>query len=181
MKAPETNWLSAEHELALFYVMVSLPKARAWTYPEIDHYRVCYQLMCNWADIPIETAQRRNLRLMVQTGEYPCLGFLNGDVHDALKKLEQQEDPGYAAASLAAKSWIPTGFSQRKHWLSVVVTPGDGVEDELVYECYQTSQQNIANPAAYSVAGVWWYSRKGDPAIGAEVAYPLDEHNAFLY
>ncbi|GAB7324237.1 hypothetical protein MBLNU13_g07591t1 [Cladosporium sp. NU13] len=94
-----TRWPSPEHEQAIFEEAIRYD----WPWgpwPEIDHERVCYDLMCSYVCIHPDVAREKGLKLLVKTSDPPCIGLFNGVIFNNLAAREQihgsgkSNDPG---------------------------------------------------------------------------------------
>ena len=187
--APEDSWPSPAHEKAIFEELLHAPD-REWGHlPEVDHERVCFDLMCGFAGIHPEVARAKKLGLIVKVDDPPCIGFVNGAVYTGLKSIEEyQLKHGYPPPEKRTSA----NFLNSEDWLSVVITADlQSTKKVVVLEAMKSNR--IFNPAwineppktqpipMYMVVGVWFWSRKDDPSIGAELASSWStECNAIL-
>jgi hypothetical protein len=87
---PLDKWPNWEHEQAIFEE--SFFYDRPWgSWPEVDHEKVRYELMCNYVCIHPDTARERKLALVVKTSDPPSIGFVHGMISGELKVIEQYQ------------------------------------------------------------------------------------------
>jgi len=78
-----TRWPSPEHEQAIFEEAIRYDWP--WgSWPEVDHKRICYELMCNYVCIHPDIARAKGLTLLVKTSDPPCIGLFNGVIFNNL-------------------------------------------------------------------------------------------------
>lgn len=186
---PEGPWPSSAHEKAIFEEMLHI-RDRAWdNFPEINHEQVCFELMCQFAGIHPQVARERDLGLVVKVDDPPALGFVDGLVYKGLEEIEERQRNDVPAPT--------TGHTRNtaifpEDWLSVSVTntslPGN--KKALVLETMKIT--TTFNPdwigespkpkviPTYMAVGVWFWSSKDDPFIGAELTRKWDECDAVL-
>lgn len=184
--APDESAFSrAAHVKFIFRHM--LDKERPWyPFPEIDHERVCYDLMCGFVGIHPDVAREKKLGLIVKVDDPPGIGFVNHQIYVHLRNHERlQQEQGLP--SLQARTHVDATLSG--DWLSVVVYKGNG-GIELVLETMKTGSDFDPTTVPglpsgpllpiYTVVGVWSFSMKGDPSVGAELAHRWEDCNAVL-
>lgn len=188
--APLDKWPSPAHEKAIFEA--SLHTRRPWgSWPEIDHERVCYDLMCDYACIHPEIAREKGLGLIVKTEDPPCIGFVNAKVYDGMKAIEQYRRT-YGAPSTELRTrdndvfpedWVTVMVSdpkQSERFLTVEAMLMDGLYD-LGTHMENMEFQGRRFVPKYLVLGVWFHCERDDPCVGAELAsHSTQDCNAVL-
>lgn len=190
----DDSWPSAAHEKAIFEE--SLHSERSWSsWPEVDHERVCFELLCDWASIHPDVARAKQLGLVVKTADPPCIGFVNGKIYDAMRKIERRlelQDRGITDGDPCFTPG-PDDAILAEEWLSIVVTNVNEPASNRFLVLEALNSRIPFDPAlihepprdrpmpTYMALGVWFWSRKDDPSIGAELATSWSrECNAML-
>ena len=189
-----TRWPSPEHEQAIF------EEATRWdwpwgSWPEIDHERVCYELMCNYVCIHPDIAREKGLRLLVKTSDPPCIGLFNGAVFNNAKSTERYRHEDGAPwpeswAHVSKKTIFPSD------WLTILTNTGRDLTAEsavMTLEALQVDGHfDVTNlpggkprssnfVPTYHVVGVWFSCLQSDPFIGAElIRDPEEVYDALL-
>jgi len=184
--APYDKWPSRAHEKAVF--ADSLHNTTSWNaWPEVDHERVCFELMCDFVGIHPDIARKERLGLVVKVEEPPCIGFVNGAVYDCMRRVEQNCQ-GQSVESIASLSHTNT-FSLEA---SLTLWPSDvGGEKDSTFELMKTdscfdeqSAEDVLrfrSVSEYMVVGVWFLCERDDPCIGADLgARESAEYDAIL-
>lgn len=186
---PITEWPSRAHEQAIFED--SLRVAQPWgSLPEIDHARVCYELMCNYVCINPDVAREKHLGLVVKTSDPPCMGFVNGMFYDRMRDNERCQQHLRVQTPPTAPQAIGNAILPEE-WLTIMVT---SLEFDDPGRRYWTLEAvKVARPVnlaehvrigesglnesvpVYMVMGVWFWCPRDDPCVGAELFKGSDE------
>jgi hypothetical protein len=171
--SPTNRWPSPDHERAIF--RQSLLRRRKWDpLPEVNHERVCFELMCDFLCIDPVVARQKNLGLVVKTEDPPCIGFVNGAVHDSMNGFERdQRGRDVDAPELAAIAddclTIVIGATASSRQTRFVTLEAMRLHDH--FHLPEIGQQpRSQDMPMYHVVGVWFFSGRDDPSIGAELA-----------
>jgi hypothetical protein len=181
--APVDSWPSPVHEQAI--LEASLLDGQSWgSWPEINHESACHNIMCDYVRIHPEVAREKGLGLIVKVSDPPCIGLVNGVVHEKIRGIEQcQRRHGSSAAELLRRD---SGLCP-EDWLTVTLNP-------TTYKRHLTLEATISNTlpqgiehtytlnprynpyvSMYTVRGVWHDCLGDDPCIGAELTWDLEE------
>lgn len=179
-QAPLDKWPSPAHETAIFaQSLLHTEQVWASSWPEIDHERVCFELMCDFASIHPDVAREKNLGLVVKVEEPPCIGFVNSAVYGDMIKIEQFQrghDIGTPMVLAAEGALLP------QDWLTVLISdvkpPVQGraltfeamrIQSPLVNSAVEDSPKSVLMQN-YNILGVWFWCGRDDSCIGAELA-----------
>lgn len=178
-----SSWPSLAHEKAMF--KQSLLHKKDWnSWPEIDHEKVCFELMCDFVCIDPLVARKKKLGLVVKTDDPPCIGFVNGTVYEAMRKLENGHKGRAADAIRDLKKvddylTIVTGATASSRQTRFVTLEAMRL-DSLFQPTEIDKQARDEALPMYHVVGVWFFSAKDDSCIGAELAESWNTCDAVL-
>ena len=188
--APVASWPTSAHEQAIFEN--SLISDRPWrsSWPEVDHERVCYNIMCDFVCIDPDVAREKGLGLVVKTSDPPCIGFVNRVVYDKIRATELYQ---HLHGSPAPEHWRKENGVNPQDWLTITL---DG-KTKNVHQTLEVvrintrcdfpehpvndfgSRYNKSLPR-YAVRGVWWNCLGDDACIGADLTECHDGFDALL-
>lgn len=183
--APADHWPSPDHEKAIFKQSLLRQRGFDWDpWPEVDHERVCFELMCDFVCIDPVVAREKGLGLIVKTEEPSCIGFVNGTVYKAMKKfehsrreygLETTESPTLAENCLT----LVTGATASTRQTRFVTL--EAMRLDYPFDTAEIGQEprTQAMPV-YHVVGLWFFSARDDPDIGADLAESWASCDAIL-
>lgn len=176
LPAPE-RWPSAAHEIAIFAHMLHISQ-RGWDgLPEVDHERICFDLMCDHASIHPDVAREKGLGLIVKLDDPPCIGLVQDQIYKAMRHIEShQSTHGRPSPDRRTRDncLLP------EDWLSLLMTAVQPVQKTfLVLECLRLDKPFdpaiIDEPPKeqpipmYVIKASWCMTDKDDPAIGADL------------
>lgn len=187
------RWPSPEHEQAIFEEAIRYDWP--WgSWPDINHERVCYELMCNYVCIHPEVARAKGLQLVVKLSDPPCIGFVNGVIFNNPMSMEQyRQDEG----APAPKPWIGERTIFPKDWLTILANTEPDLTAQSavmtlealkvnghfsVAKYVKTNEPRLNRTVPmYHVVGVWFSCLQSDPFIGAElIKNPAEAFDAVL-
>jgi hypothetical protein len=172
--APTDHWPSPDHEKAIFKQSLLRQEDFDWdSWPEVNHERVCFELMCDFVSIDPVVAREKGLGLIVKTEEPPCIGFVNGAVYNAMRRFEhsrREHSVDMTESSALSENCLTlvasvTTSSVRTRFVSLEAMKADYSFDPAEIGQDPRSQ---AVPV-YHVVGVWFFSARDDPSIGADL------------
>jgi hypothetical protein len=183
--APVNCWPSTAHEQAILEASTQEadhPWRSSW--PEIDHERACYNIMCDCVCIHPDVAREKGLGLVVKTSNPPCIGFVNRVVYDRIRATEQYQ---HCHGSPAPRLWRRQNGIDPEDWLTITL-------NETTTEIHETLEAVRINAwrdeqpvnkfrhtvnrfksrykkfvPKYVVRGVWYDCQSDDACIGAEL------------
>jgi hypothetical protein len=177
--APVASWPTSAHEQVVFED--SLRPDRTWrsSWPEVDHERACYNIMCDWACIHPDVAREKGLGLVVKTSDPPCIGFVNPVVYNKIRATEQYQ---HRHGSPALEHWRKENGIDPQDWLTITLDEGiDEIHHTLEVVRINTRRDFPDHPInnsrsryktsmqKYVVRGVWYECPRDDACIGAEL------------
>ena len=173
--APTDHWPSPDHEKVIFKQSLLRQRGFDWDpWPELDHERVCFELMCDFVCIDPVVAREKGLGLVVKTDEPPCIGFVNGAVYNAMREfehnrrehgLENMESPTMAENCLTLVTGATASTRQTRFVTLEAMKSDDPFDPTEVSQEPRTQAMPM-----YHVVGVWFFSARDDPSIGADLA-----------
>lgn len=174
------RWPSPEHEQAIFEEAIRYDWS--WgSWPEINHERVCYKLMCNYACIHPDVARERGLQLVVKTSDPPCIGFVNGVIFNDPMSIERYRVNDGAQAP---KSWLGERTIFPNDWLTILANTGPDLTAQSAVMTLEALKVDRGSDVSglpggkprlsnivptYHVVGVWFSCLQSDPCIGADL------------
>jgi hypothetical protein len=187
---PVAIWPSSAHEQAIFEG--SLWTGTTWrsSWPEIDHERVCYNIMCDYVCIHPDVAREKGLGLVVKTSDPPCIGFVNRVVYDKIRATEQYQ---HLQDSPAPELWRKENGIDPQDWLTITLDKGtDDLHQTLEVVRINARRDFPEHPIndfgsrykkstpRYVVRGVWYECLRDDACIGAGLTDGRKGYNAIL-
>jgi hypothetical protein len=201
--APVASWPSSAHEQAVFEESLR-PDRGPWkpSWPEIDHERMCYNIMCDYVCIHPDVAREKGLGLVVKTSDPPCIGFVNRVVYDKIRATEQYQ---HLHGSPAPELWRKENGINPQDWLTITLDER-ALETHVTLEVVRINTQRdspdhpinnlwpgpkhpvrdfrsrfkMKSMPKYVVRGVWYYCPRDDACIGADLAEEGHIYNAVL-
>ena len=190
ISAPVASWPSSAHEQAIFENLLSSDGMWRSSWPEIDHERVCYNIMCDYVCINPDVAREKGLGLVVKTSDPPCIGFVNRVVYDKIRATEQYQ---HLQDSPAPELWRKENGIDPQDWLTITLDEGtDDLHQTLEVVRINTRRDFPEHPVndfgsrykeslpRYVVRGVWHECLRDDACIGAELRECRDGFDALL-
>lgn len=176
LPTPE-KWPSEAHETVIFTEMLHA-RQRGWgDLPEVDHERICFDLMCDHTSIHPDVARAKGLGLVVKLDDPPCIAFMYGPIYNAMRQIEDHQA---THGSPLLEERTRDNSILPEDWLSLLVTTVQPVQSRfLVLECLKLDKPfdpaMIDEPPReqsvpmYIVKASWCMTDKDDPAIGADL------------
>ncbi|KAM0708412.1 hypothetical protein Q7P35_005063 [Cladosporium inversicolor] len=181
--APAENWPSPAHEKAIF--TQSLHRASGWgLWPDVDHERVCFELLCDFVCIDPTVAKEKRFGLVAKTADPPCLGFVNRAVYEDMQRFENEQRSQGVDVSDFTKSvgdclTVVIGATASARQTRFVTV--EAMKTDTSFDAVQVDDR-LRQPAisTYRVVGVWFFTGRDDPCIGAELSESSVDCDAIL-
>ncbi|KPI38312.1 uncharacterized protein AB675_12061 [Cyphellophora attinorum] len=184
------KWPSPAHEKAIFRASLhGMHTVNVWgDFPNIDHEKVVYSLMCDFLGVRTDIARKHGLGLVVKqsssaTGTSDCIGMVNHKIYQGLQEKEEWQNrnggPPMDERDMTRKTML-----FREDWLTVCIDTVIHRGGATCYEC-MIAQNRIdvldKNVAMCMVVGVWFKASKDDELIGARLTVERDKCDAVLF